>query len=78
MLKVYRLFAELNKIHIGLSFEDTCNHGVGLQGRGVYQGGTYQSKTEKLVPLYVNGSVFEDNTCESSGIAIQLNLYCSF
>ena len=64
--EIYSLFAEMKQNNCGNSFKDN---------REVWASVNREQKT--LFQGTINASVLEDNMCESRGITVQLNLYCS-
>ena len=64
--EIYRLFAELTQNYGGHTFKDNNEvwASVNREQKSLFQG-------------TINASVLEDKMCESRGIKMQLNLYCS-
>jgi hypothetical protein len=64
--EMYRLLVELTQKYAGHNFKGKCEAwtSVNREQKSLFQG-------------TINASVLEDNMCESRGITMQLNLYCS-
>jgi len=60
------MFSELTQNYGGHTFKDSSENwaSVDWEQKRLFQG-------------TINASVLEDNMCESRGITVQLNLYCS-